>query len=264
MSTPNGLTFDGEVVGVRRVDLDDIYEIEIVLRAMNPPRRIMDSKVPLEVYHPREAIKFSNYFKRKYRALRDPYYAKKRRSEVEYALVQLGFLQETISSQTEVNYNEYMASFERSVENAGARLADSEIEAEDRISKMNESWDQELKILDERARGYRRTGTKVVAAVAGAASVYFASYKGLSLDPLLSTAAAAASTFVVVPLVDRWYEGKKSRINRRFAADARVVDEHIRRKKVAVHVQTLAEVTNNLGRYIPDTLLTGRAALAAA
>src|SRR3989344_2286089 len=251
----DGVHFRGGGVGSQNVDLDDVYEIEIVLSAMRPRRRIVDGNAPLMVHHPREAIKFSNYEKRVYRAERDKSYAKERKSEVEFALEQLGFLRENIEGQEERRYKEYMTSFERSVENAGARLADSEIEAEDKISKINKSWQEGLKILDERARGYRRTGTKVLASVIGFASTYFATYKGFDLDPLLSVAPAAASTFLIVPAVDRWYEGKKSRINRRFVADSNKVDEHLRRKKVAIHIQTLAEVTNNFGMFIPGTVI---------
>ncbi len=248
----NGLSFDGRIVSLKDVDLDSVYEVEILLLGMG--KRVNDNKVPKEIFHPRDAVRFSKYFMRRSLSERDETYARDHRSEVEYASKQIEELKKSKDDDAENEYRLYMQSFERSTEDAGARLSEKEVEAKDKITQINKSWQEELKILDERARGYRRTGAKVVAATTSIASVYFASYKGLNLDPLLSITPATASVFGIVPLVDKWYDGKKSRINRRFIDDIREVEGVHREQKVIVYLQTLAEVTNNLNRFFPDSV----------
>src|SRR3989344_3613739 len=141
MPTLNGLTAaGGEVIQLQQLNLDQVYDAGVLLAAMRPPRRIVDAEVPREVFHPREIFVYSKSFQRACMAERNSHYRKQRLSEVERALEEIGYLKKSIEKIEEPYYKRYMTKFETSVGNAGARLADADIEAQANITEIGNSW----------------------------------------------------------------------------------------------------------------------------
>lgn len=253
----NGLTAaGGEIMELQQVDLDSVYDAGVLLAAMRPPRRIVDAEVPKEVFHPREIFVYSKSFQRARTAERNPHYRRQRPSEVERALEEISYLKKSVEEIEEPDYKRHMIKFETSVGNAGARLADADIEARANITEIGKSWSEELKILDQRARGYKRMGTKVAAGAGSAATAYLLS-RGFDFSNEVSVGIGGMAMLIAGYLVDRWYEGKKFRVNGRFIDSIHKAEESLRRKKVTIHMQTLAEVTDNMGWLIPGTVIYG-------